>query len=84
MYRIYLEAEAEKDLKKLPSSVFNNILKKIKELQDDPRPPNCKKLKSSESFWRIRIGSYRVIYEIIDSSKRIDIYKIKHRKDAYR
>jgi len=38
----------------------------------------------SNNFWRIRIGSYRVLYEIIDSANTIRIYKIRHRKDAYK
>lgn len=84
MYSIYLEAGAEKDLSKLPTSHFNTVVAKIKGLADDPRPSNCRKLKGSGNFWRIRIGNYRVIYEVIDSSKRINIYKIKHRKDAYK
>ena len=84
MYSIYLEAEAEKDLSKLPTSIFNTVVAKIKGLADDPRPSNCRKLKGSGNFWRIRIGNYRVVYEVIDSSKRINIYKIKHRKDVYK
>jgi len=84
MYNIYLEAEAEKDLRKLPSFLFSSVIAKIKELSNNPRPGNCRKLKSTENFWRLRIGDYRVIYEIIDSSKRINIYKIRHRKDVYR
>lgn len=84
MYSIYLEAGAEKDLSKLPTSIFNTVIVKIRELGDEPRPRNCRKLKGSGNFWRIRIGNYRVIYEVIDSSKRINIYKIKHRKDAFR
>lgn len=84
MYSIYLEAEAEKDLSKLPASTFNIIVAKIKGLADNPRPINCRKLKGSGNFWRIRIGNYRVIYEVIKSSKRINVYKIKHRKDAYK
>lgn len=84
MYSIHLETEAEKDLNKLPTFLFNKIISKIRDLEDDPRPNNCRKLKGTGNFWRIRIGNYRVIYEVIDFSRRINIYKIKHRKDAYR
>ena len=84
MYEIYLERAAEKDLKKLPTNVLNPVINKIKALANNPHPRRSKKLIDSESFYRIRIGSYRVIYEVIESSRIIRIYKIKHRKDIYK
>jgi len=84
MYEIYLENSAEKDLRKLPAASFKTIIIKIKTLADNPHPSGSIKIKDSDKFWRIRIGNYRVIYEINDSSKIIKIYKIRHRKDAYR
>ena len=84
MYEIYLESSAEKDLRKIPAAHFNTVITRIKALADNPCPTGIRKLKDSNNFWRIRIGNYRVVYEIIDSSKTINIYKIKHRKDAYR
>jgi mRNA interferase RelE/StbE len=84
MYEIYLERSAEKDLRKIPRSEFESIIIRIKALSQNPRPEGCIKLKTSDNFWRIRIRSYRIIYEIIDSLKRINIYKVKHRKDVYR
>jgi len=84
MYEIYLESSAEKDLRKLPHEQINNIAEKIKVLSKSPHPKGAKKLKDSNNFWRIRIGSYRVIYEVNQVSKKINIYKIKHRKDAYK
>jgi len=84
MYEIYIESSAEKDLRKIPDASFKTIITKIKSLADNPRPIGCIKLKDSVKFWRVRIGNYRVVYEIDDSSKNIRIYKIKHRKDVYR
>ena len=84
MYEIYLERSAEKDLRKLPPTLFNTVLVKIKALSNNPHPRGSRKIMNSENFWRIRIGSYRVLYEIIDSEYTIRIYKIKHRKDAYK
>jgi len=49
-----------------------------------PRPTGCKMLKGSERSWRIRIGSYRLIYEIDDSVKAVVVIKIAHRSEAYR
>ena len=84
MYEIYLESSAEKDLKILPAKYSKIIIPKLKALSGQPYPRGVKKLKDSDNFWRIRFGSYRVIYEVVQSSKRINIYKIKHREDAYK
>lgn len=83
-YEILLEQNAEKDLKKLQKIIFTQIITKIKALSTDPRPTGVKKLVNVSNFWRIRIGSYRVVYEINDSEKIIKIYRIKHRKDVYK
>lgn len=84
MYEIYLESSAEKDLRKLPPEQINKIVTKIKSLSKKPYPRGAKKIKDANDFWRIRVGSYRVIYDVIQSSNRINIYKIKHRKDVYK
>ena len=52
-------------------------------LGSTPRPPGCKILKGSDK-WRIRIGNYRVIYEIEDDTKAVIVIKIAHRSDVYR
>ncbi len=84
MYDIHVEKSAEKDLRKIPADYFNSIISKIKALTNDPYPLGSKKLKDSENFWRIRIGNYRVLYEIDNYTKSIKVYKVKHRRDAYR
>lgn len=84
MYEIYLESSAEKDLRKVPAALFKTIISKIRALAENPYPNGSRKIKDSNKFWRIRVRHYRVIYEIDDSSKSIKIYKVKHRKEAYR
>ena len=83
-YEILLEQSAEKDLRKLPKNIFYQIIAKIKLLSENPRPDGVKKLINLSNYWRIRIGSFRVIYEINDPEKFIKVYKIKHRKDVYK
>ena len=73
---------AQKDLDKLEAPVFARILKKIRSLSEDARPPGCLKL-TEEDGYRIRTGDYRILYRIDDALKRIYIYRIKHRKDVY-
>jgi mRNA interferase RelE/StbE len=48
-----------------------------------PRPPGCKKLVGGDKEWRIRIGDYRVVYEIDDAAKTVDVTRIAHRRDVY-
>ncbi|MFH0797208.1 MAG: type II toxin-antitoxin system RelE/ParE family toxin [Candidatus Omnitrophota bacterium] len=84
MYNIYLERTAERDLKRLQSQDFWRIIEKIKVLSDNPRPANCRKISGSKNDWRIRIGDYRIIYEIDDSACAVKVYRVKHRKEAYR
>jgi mRNA interferase RelE/StbE len=73
---------AQKDLDNLEAPVFARILKKIRALSKDARPPGCLKL-TDEDGYRIRTGDYRILYRIDDALKRIYIYRIKHRKDVY-
>ena len=82
MYDVYLLPPAQKDLDGLEVRIFRQIIKKIRALSDEPRPNGCLKLTAEEGY-RIRTGDYRILYRINDGAKRIFIYRIKHRKDAY-
>lgn len=82
MYDIFVLPPAQKDLDKLEASAFERVLEKFRGLALDARPAGCLKLIAEEGY-RIRVGDYRILYRIDDPSKRIYIYRIKHRKDAY-
>ena len=82
-YTIQYARPARKDLEKLPSDVQARILAAIDSLQDDPRPRGSKKLKGSEEY-RVRVGDYRVVYEIHEKTVVVLIVRVSHRKDAYR
>ena len=82
MYELFVLPAAQKDLDKLEAPVFARILKKIRALSEDARPPGCLKL-TDEDGYRIRTGDYRILYRIDDVLKRTYIYRIKHRKDVY-
>ena len=84
MYEVYLERAAERDLRKLSAEAFHRIIPRIQALAETPRPPGCRKLSGSDSDWRIRIGDYRVVYEIDDAEKAVRIFRVRHRRDAYR
>ena len=83
-YQIEWKNSARKELRKLPPDVIQKIVKAIESLVIDPRPSGCRKLVGSEHTWRIRIDSYRVIYNIYSSILTIEIVRVAHRKDVYR
>jgi mRNA interferase RelE/StbE len=84
VHEILLEQKAERDLKKLPAEMFNRIVPKIKELAKNPRPQGSRKITGSKNDWRIRVGDYRIIYEIDARAEIIRVMRIRHRKDVYR
>ena len=84
MYEIVIERSAEKDLKRIAAELRPKLVAAIRPLANDPRPPGCRKLVGSENDWRIRVGNYRVIYEIADEIRIVRIIRIRHRKDSYR
>ena len=83
MYGLKILPQAQKDLDRLYGKIFSKIKNKILCLIDNPRPYDAIKLTNEEGY-RIRVGDYRVLYRIDDKSKGIFIYRIKHRKEAYR
>lgn len=84
MYAVLLEAAAERSLRRLDAVVFRRVVAELRVLADNPRPAGCRKLSGSERDWRVRVGDYRVIYEIDDRSREVRVMRIRHRREAYR
>jgi mRNA interferase RelE/StbE len=84
MYELLLARQAERDLKKLPAEIFRRIVRELRALAQVPRPPGCRKLTGSESDYRIRVGDYRILYEIDDEARQVRILRVGHRRDVYR
>jgi mRNA interferase RelE/StbE len=82
-YKVEFAKSVRKDFKKIPPLETGSILNAIFELAKDPRPPSSRKLKG-EKLYRIRIGNYRVIYEIQDERLLVSVIKLGHRKDIYK
>lgn len=83
-YTIITPKAVQKQLDALPNDVYNRIAEKIEQLAEDPRPDGVVKMKGSDHEYRIRIGDYRVRYEIDDKELIILLLQCKHRKDVYR
>lgn len=82
-YEIFFKESVWKDLRKIPKSDLKKILSRIKKLGEDPRPTGCEKLTGGE-LYRIRQGSYRLVYSIQDNKLTVWVIKVGHRKDVYR
>ena len=83
MYEIFVTNPAIKDLRKLDAPIAKRIDKRIQSLRNDPRPAGCKKLTNEGDRIRIRVGDYRVIYEVSDESKTVNISRVRNRRDVY-
>jgi mRNA interferase RelE/StbE len=84
VYEVYLEHSVERDLKRLPAEEFHRIISHITDLAENPRPAGCRKIMGSKNDWRIRVGSFRIIYEIDEKVKAVNVMKIRYRREAYR
>ncbi|MCL5103305.1 MAG: type II toxin-antitoxin system RelE/ParE family toxin [Armatimonadetes bacterium] len=84
MHEVFLERTARADLQRLPREVVERIVRRMQSLAEEPRPAGCRKISGSRDDWRIRIGEYRVIYEVDDALKRVNVMRVKHRREAYR
>jgi mRNA interferase RelE/StbE len=82
-YSIYFRASIEKDFKSIPTKDVKKILQRIQSLTKELRPTGCEKLTDQEQY-RVRQGSYRIIFSIQDEEHSVVIVKVIHRKDVYR
>ncbi|MEB3210116.1 MAG: type II toxin-antitoxin system RelE/ParE family toxin [Leptolyngbyaceae bacterium] len=83
-YHVIIPKPVQKQLDKLPQNIREIIIEKLLLLAENPRPSGVKKLKGLPNEYRIRIGDYRVRYEIDDGSQVVLLLHCKHRKDVYR
>lgn len=83
-YRIEIAISAEKVLLRLPKKNIPAIVEAIKNLAETPYPPGCRKLRGEDNAFRIRVGVYRIIYEVHAFEILVKVLKIGHRKDVYR
>ncbi len=83
-YQIRIKSQAEKALAKIPNPHRRRIVQAIDALARSPRPEGCKKLTGADDAYRIRVGDYRIVYEIVDKVLMVYIIRVAHRKDIYR
>jgi len=82
-YQVIIETSAWREINDLSEAVQNKLFDKIYTLELDPRPSGCKKLKGKTGFYRIRIGDFRVVYDIQDDQLIVIIVEVFDRKEGY-
>ncbi len=83
-YEVLLVATARRELLKQPAKIRVRVAGAISALGADPIPPGCKKLTGDIAYYRIRVGDYRVLYEVRDREILVLVIKIGHRRGVYR
>jgi mRNA interferase RelE/StbE len=82
-YQLIFKPRARRDLEKLRGELAERIARAVDRLAMQPRPAGCKKLVGGENLWRIRVGDYRVVYEIKDDMLIVLVVRIGHRREVY-
>lgn len=81
-YQLTIKPRAIKALEKINDPAYSNIKTAILDLAHNPRPHGYKKLKGRDGY-RIRVGDYRVLYNIFDNILSVDVVNLGHRKEIY-
>jgi mRNA interferase RelE/StbE len=85
MYQVWLRPQAQKFLRKLRDrSLAARLVAAMRSLADNPRSPGTDKLAGAENLYRVRVGDYRIIYQVQEAVVRVLVVKIGHRKEVYR
>jgi len=82
-YTIEIRASALREMKRFPKDVLKRIDACINSLADNPRPHGVKKLTDYRDRYRVRVGDYRIIYEIQDDVLLVVVVRVSHRREAY-
>ena len=83
MYSVRILRQAIQDIADLPKDYARLVSLHIDRLAENPRPPDAKRLRGTTDH-SLRVGVYRVLYDIDDATRTITVYRVKHRSDAYR
>jgi len=82
-YAVTLSLRARRETRRLDRQILARIAKAIDSLIENPRPSGCLKVKNKENLWRIRVGDWRIGYEIDDSARTVTIITAGHRREFY-
>ena len=84
LYRVEIARRALKVLSSLPRLEQQRIRAAIDLLAEQPRPPGCVRMVGEPNAYRVRVGDYRIVYEVFDDRLVIQVVRVGHRRDVYR
>ena len=83
-YKVVFKPSADKALSKLPVDIQRRIVAAVDGLAMEPRPAGVVKMAGDDNLWRVRVGEYRIVYEIHDGLLIVLVLRVAHRRDVYR
>jgi mRNA interferase RelE/StbE len=83
-FNLQWRKSTRKDLRRIPREMVSRIVTEVEKLVEQPLPHGSEKLTGSDHTYRIRVGDYRVVYELLHDAKIVEIQRVRHRKDVYR
>lgn len=83
-YSLVIRPSVDRDVRKIPKQTLRRIVTAMKALANDPIHRGASKLQGADQTYRIRIGDYRVIYEVNRTRRIVNILHVAHRRDVYR
>jgi len=83
-YEVVLRPSVHKDLRRLPQNSVVRIVERIEGLAEDPLPGGAIQLSDTDRLYRLRVGDYRIVYEVNVQEQQVIVLYVRHRRDAYR
>ncbi|MGH9785147.1 MAG: type II toxin-antitoxin system RelE family toxin [Terriglobia bacterium] len=83
-YSLRFKPSVQKDLESIPKPLIARIISRIEQLKGEPFPHQAVKLQGAERLYRLRVGDYRIVYEVDPPALLITIYYVRHRREVYR
>jgi mRNA interferase RelE/StbE len=83
-YQVVVPKRVQREIDSLPTTVRSRVVQVLARLQDEPRPTGCIKLTGYHHEYRIRVGEYRIRYEVRDADQSVFVLRVQHRRDVYR
>ena len=83
-YKVEIARRAVKSIARLPRREQLRVRAAVDLLADEPRPPGCVALADEDSVYRVRVGDYRIVYEVVDDRLVVQAVRVGHRRDVYR
>jgi mRNA interferase RelE/StbE len=84
VYRLAIRPAAKRDLRALTPTILARVDARIRALADNPRPPGTERLRGPQGGFRLRVGNYRILYDVDDAQQMVIIGRVRHWRDVYR